>query len=53
MMTKHSPFHYFKKSLEIIRLAVIPYVWFPWSLRDVEALQHERWIEISRETVRY
>ncbi|MDA9955676.1 IS6 family transposase, partial [bacterium] len=28
-MTKHSPFRYFKTSLEIIRLAVMLYVWFP------------------------
>ena len=41
-MKKHSPFRYFKTSLEIIRLAVMMYVRFPLSLRNVEALLHER-----------
>ena len=40
-MTKHSPFRYFKTSPEIIRLAVMLYVRFPLSLRNVEALLHE------------
>ena len=35
-MTKYSPFHYPKTSLEIIRLAVMLYVRFPLSLRNVE-----------------
>ena len=39
-MTKHSPFRYFKTSPEIIRLAVMLYVWFPLSLRNVEDLLH-------------
>ena len=52
-MTKRSPFRYFKTSPEIIRLAVILYVRFPLSLRNVEDLLHERGIEISHETVRY
>ena len=46
-MTKHSPFRYFKTSPEIIRLAVMLYVRFPLSLRNVEDLLHERGIEIS------
>ena len=37
-MTKHSPFRYFKTSPEIIRLAVMLYVRFPPSLRNVEDL---------------
>ena len=37
-MTKHSPFRYFKTSPEIIRLAVMLYVRFPLSLRNVEDL---------------
>jgi len=41
-MTKRSPFHYFKTSPEIIRLAVILYARFPLSLRNVEDLLHER-----------
>ena len=41
-MTKHSPFRYFKTSPEVIRLAVMLYVRFPLSLRNVEDLLHER-----------
>jgi putative transposase len=50
-MTKNSPFRYFKSSPEIIRLAVMLYVRFPLSLRNVEDLLHERGIEISHETL--
>jgi putative transposase len=52
-MTKRSPFRYFKTSPEIIRLAVMLYVRFPLSLRNVENLLHERGIEICHETVRF
>lgn len=52
-MTKRSPFRYFKTSPEIIRLAVMLYIRFPLSLRNVEDLLHERGIEISHETVRF
>lgn len=52
-MPKSSPFRYFKTSPEIIRLAVMLYVRFPLSLRNVEDLLHERGIEISHETVRF
>ena len=52
-MTKDSPFRYFKTSPEIIRLAVMLYVRFALSLRNVEDLLHERGIEISHETVRF
>jgi putative transposase len=52
-MTKHNPFRYFKTSPEIIRLAVMLYVRFPLSLRNVEDLLHERGIEICHETVRF
>ncbi len=52
-MKNHNPFHYFKTSPEIIRLAVMMYVRFPLSLRNVEDLLHERGIDISYETVRY
>ncbi|MEQ9112450.1 MAG: IS6 family transposase [Rhodospirillaceae bacterium] len=48
-----NPFRYFKTSPEIIRLAVMMYVRFPLSLRQVEDLLHERGIDISHETVRY
>ncbi|PUB10055.1 putative transposase [Yoonia sediminilitoris] len=52
-MTKRCPFKYFKTSPEVIRLAVMLYVRFPLSLRNVEDLLHERGIEISHETVRF
>jgi putative transposase len=52
-MTKRSPFRYFKTSPEIIRLAVMIYVRFPLSLRNVEELLHELGIDISHETVRF
>ncbi|MES0828240.1 IS6 family transposase [Ruegeria sp. SCP11] len=48
-----SPFKFFKTSPEVIRLAVMLYVRFPLSLRNVEDLLHERGIEVSHETVRY
>ena len=47
-----NPFRYFKTSPEIIRLAVMMYVRFPLSLRNVEDLLHERGIDVSHETVR-
>ena len=47
------PFKYFKTSPKIIRLAVMLYVRFPLSLRNVEDLLHERGIDISHETVRF
>jgi len=43
-------FRYFKTSPEIIRLAVMMYVRFPLSLRQVEDLLHERGIDICHET---
>ena len=51
-MTKSSLFRYFKTSPEIIRLAVMLYVLFSLSLRNVEDLLHERGIDVSHETVR-
>ncbi|WP_413243730.1 IS6 family transposase [Sedimentimonas flavescens] len=50
---KPDPFKGFHSSPEIIRLAVMLYVRFPLSLRNVEDLLHERGIEISHETVRF
>ena len=52
-MTHRSPFRYFKTSPEIIRLAVMMYIRFPLSLRNVEDLLHERGIDICHETVRF
>jgi putative transposase len=48
-----SPFRYFKTSPEIIQLAVMLYVRFPLSLRNVEDLLHERGIDICHESVRF
>ena len=52
-MKIQNPFRYFKTSSEVIRLAVMMYVRFPLSLRNVEDLLHERGIDICHETVRY
>jgi putative transposase len=52
-MTKNSPFRYFKTSPEIIRLAVMMYVRFPLSPRNVEDLLHEHGIDVSQETIRF
>ena len=52
-MIQTRPFRYFKTSPEIIRLAVMMYIRFPLSLRNVEDLLHERGIDISHETVRF
>ena len=52
-MTAKNIFKYFKTSPEIIRLAVMYYVRYPLSFRQVEDILHERSINISHETVRY
>ena len=52
-MSKPNPFRYFKTSPEIIRLAVMMYVRFPLSLRNVEDQLHECGIDVSHETVRF
>ena len=52
-MTRPSPFKWFKTSPEIIRLAVMMYIRFPLSLRNVEDLLHERGIDVCHETVRF
>ena len=46
-------FRYFKTSPEIIQLAVMLYVRFSLSLRNVEDHLHERGVEVSYESVRY
>jgi putative transposase len=46
-------FRHFKTSPEIIRLAVMMYVRYPLSLRNVGDLLYERGIDITHETVRY
>jgi putative transposase len=52
-MTTCSPFKYFKTSPEIIRLAMMYYVRYPLSFRQVEDILHERGVNICHETVRY
>ncbi len=47
-----SPFGYFKTSPEIIQLAVMMYVRFALSLRNVEDLLHERGIDVCHESIR-
>ena len=49
----HNPFRYFNSSPEVIRLAVMLYIRYPLSLRQVEDLLFERGIDICHETVRY
>jgi putative transposase len=46
-------FRYFTTSPEIIQLAVMLYVRFQLSLRNVEDLLHVRGVDVSYESVRY
>ena len=48
-----NPFRYFNSSPEVIRLAVMLYIRFPLSLRQVEDVLFERCFDISHETVRF
>ena len=52
-MSEQNPFKYFKTSPEVIRLAVMYYVRYPLSFRQVEDILHDRGIDICHETVRY
>ena len=52
-MSKQISFRYFKICPEITQLAVMLYVWFPLSLRNVEDLLHERGVDVSYESIRY
>jgi len=52
-MPNQISFRYFKTSPEIIQLAVMLYVRFPLSLRNVEDLLHERGVDVSYESVCY
>ena len=45
----HNPFRYFNSSPEVIRSAVMLYVRYPLSLRQVEDLLFERGIDICHE----
>jgi len=48
-----NPFRYFNSSPEVILLAVMMYIRYPLSLRQVEDLLFERGIDISHETVHF
>ncbi len=48
-----NPFRYFNSSPEVIRLAVMMYIRYPLSLRQVEDILFERGIDICHETVQY
>ena len=48
-----NPCRYFNSSREVIRLAVMLYIRYPLSLRQVEDILFERGIDICHETVRY
>ena len=50
-MIMNNPFRYFNSSAEVIRLAVMMYIRYPLSLRQVEDIM--RGIDICHETVRY
>ena len=52
-MPNQVSFRYFKASPEIIQLAVMLYVRFHLSLRNLEDLLHESGVDVSYETVRY
>ena len=52
-MSQENLFKYYKTSPEIIKLAVMYYVRYPLSLRQVEDILHERSIDICHETIRY
>ena len=52
-MPNQVSFRYFKTSIEIIQLAVMLYVRFHLSLRNLEDLLHESGVDVSYETVRY
>ena len=53
MSKPKTPFRYFNSSPEVIRMAVMLYIRYPLSLRNVEDLLFERGYEISHETVRF
>lgn len=48
-----NPFRCVNSSPEVIRLAVVMYIRYPLSLRQVEDMLFERGIDISHETVRF
>ena len=53
MVKNKNPFRYFNSSPEVIRAAVMLYIRFPLSLRNVEDLLFGHGIDICHETVRF
>ena len=53
MSKAENPFRYFHSSPEVIRMAVMLYVRYPLSLRNVEGLLFERGYDLCHETVRF
>ncbi len=49
----HNPFRYFNSSPEVIRLAVMMYIRYPLSLRQVEDILFERGVDFCHEIVRF
>ena len=49
----NNPFRYFNSSSVVIRLAVMMYIRYPLSLRQVEDILFKRDMDISYETVRF
>jgi putative transposase len=52
-MTTENPYKYFNSSPEIIKLAVMYYVRYPLSFRQVEDILFDRGIDICHETIRF
>ncbi len=50
-MTQRSSFRYFKTSPEIIRMAMMMCIRFPWLRRKVENLPHQRGFNVRYETL--
>ena len=48
-----NPFRYFNSSPEVIRLAVMMYIRYPLSLRQVEDLLFDRGIDVCHEMIRF
>ena len=48
-----NPFRCFNSSPEVIRMAVMLYVRYPLSLRNVEGLLFERGVDVCHETIRF
>ena len=53
MAKNRNPFRYFNSSPEVIRAAVMLYIRYPLSLRNVEDLLSGYGIDICHETVRF